>query len=288
MRTEPAPIHDKEKGRRPNNKLAPKRSKRAGPPAEGRSRLAGHRPSSPSRHGGPKDNGETVQARSAATKGNGEAVPAKRRRVPSSWLAHTLDEILLDVGLRERQFLYRYLGDRAGVHPTTILRYHLGELATAPQDLFRQARKLQRAVRMGEAITFVRGGDRGGVVVRERFVAQLDAILNTGLFQRKTDLFRIIEQESGLRKGLVERIYYDRKRRFVDNSALDSAAEVARKCEYDPAYTYDDGDRIIHPLFGFGSVVRKVPRDKLLVRFDDGSERELCENIKEDPYRRMR
>ena len=41
-------------------------------------------------------------------------------------------------------------------------------------------------------------------------------------------------------------------------------------------------------MFGFGSVVCKVPRDKLLVRFDDGTERELCENIKEDPYRRMR
>jgi hypothetical protein len=71
------------------------------------------------------------------------------RRVPAASVRAILEAILGRLGIELAAPLYRYLYQQTGIHPTTLLRYHRGRLATAPEPLLLFLRQLEREIVRG-------------------------------------------------------------------------------------------------------------------------------------------
>lgn len=211
-----------------------------------------------------------------------------KRRVPSERVKEKIDTILDALGLDEQQFLYRYLADQIGLHATTVMRYHRGELRSAPADLLVVATDLQKRVARGEDIPFQRSPSGDRMIVREHTLSILDELLQVTGEESKARLFRQLDDRLCLRPGTVARIYYDHKLRFVRADIHRGLETLVRRTEYDPCQVYQVGERVNHHLFGVGTVAKKVHKDKLLVRFGEGREILLAERVPSDPFLHMR
>lgn len=75
-------------------------------------------------------------------------------RVPASSIARALDEIIERRKLKQPYALYRQIARDAGVHPTTVLRYHTGRLTTARKSVRSRTLALLDAVRRGNPLPF--------------------------------------------------------------------------------------------------------------------------------------
>jgi len=210
------------------------------------------------------------------------------RRVPSARVREKIDAILDALGLDEQQFLYRYLAEQIGLHATTVLRYHRGELHSAPADLLAVATDLLSRITRGENIPFQRSpaGDR--MIVRERTLTILEELIEVTGEESKARLFRRIDEQLCLRPGSVARIYYDHKLHFVRADIHRNLEALVRRTEYDPCRGYEVGERIHHHLFGVGTVTEKVHKNKLLVLFGGGREILLAERVPDDPFLHVR
>lgn len=207
-------------------------------------------------------------------------------RVPSWRLRALIDRIQELLNLSERQVIHRYLAVQVGISTRSVLRYDKGDVGTAPADLVNAARAVIEQVRMGRAVVFLRGREMRPVVVRRQFVDLVDRAVKSGLFQDRFDLFKRVEDALGLPTGRVARLYRSTDVQLIDQSILDTISELGSRARYDPRSTYGQGERIRHPVFGVGEVVEKVPKDKIRVRFGDGTEQVFRENLREDPVRR--
>lgn len=207
-------------------------------------------------------------------------------RVPSWRLKTLIDRIQATLTLSERQVIHRYLANQVGISTRSVLRYDKGDVATTPTILIEAARNVLERVRMGRPVVFLRGRDKRPVVVRKQLVDLVDRIVRSGLYPDRFDLFKLVEDKLGLRNGRVARLYRSTDVQLIDRSIYDCISSLASKARYDPRAEYQEGDRIRHPVFGVGTVVKKMRKQKILVKFLDDSERVLREKLEEDPIRR--
>ena len=136
------------------------------------------------------------------------------------------------------------------------------------------------------AVTMGKRHDAVDHPVRKQLVDLVDRIVRSGLYEERFEIFKLVEDKLKLRSGRVARLYRSADVQLIDQSIYDAIAGLASKARYDPRGTYQVGDRIRHPVFGVGTVTKKVRKAKILVRFLDGSERLLREHLHEDPIRR--
>jgi len=205
-------------------------------------------------------------------------------RIPTDELKETFEVVRRALGLRQHQFLYRYLAERLGVHSTTIMRYVTGELQTAPAKLFDELNGLRERIADGDQVGFTRSEDGLPVVLRERTVELLRRLLGEQDDRCIAEVFRKIEARLELKQGVLARIYYDRKLSFVLADVHRALEQYVDGVEYDASAVYRIGDRLCHHLFGLGLVREKVHKDKILVEFVDGRQVLLSEAVPEDPY----
>ncbi len=209
-------------------------------------------------------------------------------RVPAETVRERIEQVLGALGKDEHQFLYRYLAQRAGIHPTTVLRYHRGELRTAPSRLLALLDDLQRRVASGEVVSFCRSSDGPEMVVREQVLETVDTVLDAVPGASKASLFRALDERLVLKPGTMARIYYDHHLRFVRADIHEALRKLVHCVEYDPCRTYQVGERIEHHLYGAGVVRQKVHKNKIVVDFHEGHRAILSEAVPQDPFLHVR
>ena len=208
-------------------------------------------------------------------------------RLPTIQVQKKIDVVLDALGLDEQLFLYRYLAERVGMHPTTVMRYHRGELLTAPRVLLDAVDELLQRIDKGEAVPFCRSPKGGTMVLRERTLEMINSLLEDTTCENKSSLFRALDVEMCLKAGTVARIYYDKKLRFVRADIHQALEKLASQTDYDPCLVYRVGERIHHHMFGPGNVAEKVHKNKIRVEFQDGKVRILSEAVTADPFMQM-
>ena len=207
-------------------------------------------------------------------------------RVPSWRLKSLIDKIQATLALSERQVIHRYLANAVEISTRSVLRYDKGDVGTTPSILIEAARNVLERIRMGRPVVFLRGRDKRPVVVRKQFVDLVDRIVRSGLYPDRFDLFKLVEDKLNLHSGRVARLYRSTDVQLIDRSIYEIVSSLASKARYDPRVSYQVGDRIRHPVFGVGTVTKKIRKQKILVSFLDGTERLLREQLDEDPIRR--
>lgn len=73
-------------------------------------------------------------------------------RVPTALIAASIERLRDLLGLEFCCALYRHIARETGIHPTTLLRYHLGRLASAPRSLLVFLLRLEREVARGHEL----------------------------------------------------------------------------------------------------------------------------------------
>jgi len=209
-------------------------------------------------------------------------------RVPTEQVQEAIEQVLAALGQDEHQFLYRYLAQRMAVHPTTVLRYHRGELRTAPSRLLSLLKDLHRRICAGEVVPFHRSTEGPEMVVRERVLEIVEALLAGANVDSKARLFRALDDHLNLKPGTMARIYYDHKLRFVRADIHRTLQRMVQSVEYDPCRVYAVGERLDHHLYGVGVVCEKVHKNKIRVEFHDGQQVLLSEAVPQDPFLHVR
>ena len=231
----------------------------------------------------------SVKERRSLPPGNGAGQQAVARkvasaRVPSWRLAHLLDRIIEMLQLSEPSALHRLLAIQTGIHPTTVLRFHRGNLRSTPEALLKAAIHLERRIRAGETIRFSHGTTGALMVTRTSYAAAVEALMETALFPDRNAMLHRVEDDLQLRRGRLTRLYRCKTFRWVPDAVQGRLEALLVRCRYDPSFGYEINDRLSHHLFGAGTVVGKQAVDKICVRFDDGTERILRERLRENGY----
>jgi hypothetical protein len=78
-----------------------------------------------------------------------KALP-QEARVSAGSVAASIEAIRAQLGLETSHPLYRFIAREAGVHPTTLLRYHRGRLGTAPHGLAAYLLRLRGQIARGD------------------------------------------------------------------------------------------------------------------------------------------
>jgi len=225
----------------------------------------------------------------ALVDGGGAARPrARSSRVPVEQVQARIESIQRALGLEEHQFLYRHLAKEVGMHTTTVLRYHRGDLRTAPVELLTALERLEQRIASGEVVSFCRSANGANMVVRDRTIEVLDRLIRVCGAENKAALFRRLDEQLGQRQGTIARIYYDRKLRFVRSDIHEGLERWGRHTEYDPCRVYAIGERVNHHLFGTGTVTGKVHKNKVQILFAGDRTMLLAEAVPEDPFLHMR
>lgn len=206
-------------------------------------------------------------------------------KVSSYQLSSIIDEIQKAMKISERQLIHRYLSKCTGVSTRSVLRYDKGEIKRTSLALLIAARDLLDKYKRGEIVTLWRGIDERPVVLRIQFNKLIDNIVVGGIYPTRNDLLSTAERKLGLKKGRLARIYRNPGVQLVDKIYYDTIEALEFEAEYLPEKTYSIGERIRHHIFGVGIVVKKIEKDKIIIRFIDGLTRILRENLKEDPFR---
>jgi len=137
-------------------------------------------------------------------------------RVSTDQIGEALDEIIATRGLLQPYPLYRHIADQAGIHATTVLRYHDGFLKSAPAAVYKVIRELLVRVRSGHALQFESSTGRSratrplsprrrvpSALVRQKLEGTIRSL---GLGERQS-LFRYLAERVGLHATTVLRYY---------------------------------------------------------------------------------
>lgn len=222
--------------------------------------------------------------------GTPPAAPATGRtgRVPVEEVRDRIEDVLKTVCAEEQQYLYRHLAEKVGLHPTTVLRYHQGELRTAPGALLDAIDELERHLTRNDAVQFRRSAGGRPMVLRALTLELIEELLAEGAHEHKGAMFRALDEQIGARSGTISRIYYDRNATFVRADVHRALEQFVHGIEYDPYRDYRPGMRIRHHLFGLGTVQRKMHKNKIVVKFAGRPPVILCERVPVDPFLRLR
>ncbi len=188
------------------------------------------------------------------------------------------------LGMRSTSFLYQWLEDELGIPASTIMRYHTGELHAAPSAIMHALRALERMLCAGEPVAFRRGpGDPVRHVPRSCLKTLLDEIEDLGLVTGAGRTSDIVSLRLGLPSGGLASMIGDESWPFVRLDVYERVRDLRDQAMYDPRRHYEVGDRIWFPDLGTGTVVLKLPKQRMLVTFDSGMQRQLREDIWVDP-----
>jgi len=222
--------------------------------------------------------------------GTPPAAPASGRtgRVPVIEVRARIETLLASVCAEEQQYLYRHLAEKIGLHPTTVLRYHQGELHTAPAALLDAIDELEKHLARRDAVHFRRSAGGRPMVLRALTLELIEDLLLEGSHEHKGALFRELDEQLGARPGTISRIYYDRSATFVRADVHQALEQFVNGIEYDPYRIFRPGQRVRHHMFGLGTVQQKVHKNKILVKFAGRPALILCENVPLDPFLRLR
>jgi len=215
-------------------------------------------------------------------------IRARGRRVSAALIRDRIDSLQHLLDKDEAQFLYRYVAQNTGLHPSSVRRYHRGELRTAPSTLLAVLDDLLGRLENGEIVAFLRSPEGSAMVDRSHTIEVLTTLLQYNEDQPKVKFFQGLDERLGFKRGTVNRIYYDRKIRFVRAEVHAALEQMSRHTEYDPCRVFEVGERIQHHLFGVGIVRQKVHKNKIRVEFDDEQEIILAEAVPSDPFLRYR
>lgn len=232
--------------------------------------------------------GETMPFAQPRKPASGGGVRSLGSRVPSGQVREELDAIQRLLDKDETQFLYRYVAENTGLHPSSVRRYHRGELRTAPASLLGTLGSLRARLESGEPVAFLRSPGGETMVDRAHTLEALEALLAFHTDQPKVRMFQQLDERLGFKRGTVNRIYYDRKVRFVRASVHKAIERLASANEYDPCRVYEIGERIDHHMFGVGVVRRKIHKNKIEVEFAEEKRIILAEAVPIDPFLRYR
>jgi hypothetical protein len=205
-------------------------------------------------------------------------------RVEASEVRKRMDEVLAAMGVEEHQFLCRYVAERTGLHATSVLRYYHGGLQSAPAAVLHELDRLRDQIASGSVVPFSRSPGGAPVVLRRQTRRIIDACLREHGQDGKA-VFRALDRQLQLRPGTVRRIYRDPSMRFVRTPIHKAIEEYLQGVDYDPGRVFQAGQRLHHHMFGTGTVVEKVHKDKVRVEFTGGKQVLLSEGQSEDPYR---
>lgn len=143
-------------------------------------------------------------------------VASEPARVDSGWITRALEEIVELRRLERPYTLYRHVAAEAGVHPTTILRYRNGYLATADGGVHACVRRFLEDARRGRPLGFEvpgrsgRGGQRLAPAARvpSSLVRDgMEAVLRSLDLDEHQFLCRYLADEVGLHATTVLRYY---------------------------------------------------------------------------------
>lgn len=185
--------------------------------------------------------------------------------------------------------LYRYVAEKLQVHPTTIMRYHRGELSGAPSKIVPTLRDIHRRLASGEIVEFKHGpGEGERVVPRRCFLDLLEEIEKLGLL---SDDLRgngggfdaAVERTCGMRRGTIMKVRTGLSWPFVKLDLYGKLHQVRERAIYDPCRHYEVGDRLYHHDLGTGTVIEKRHKSRILVDFPARGRRMLREDVWMDP-----
>jgi hypothetical protein len=223
-----------------------------------------------------------------ATGGSTTHRPPRPTRVPVAQVRRALSEVLRSLGLGPRQILFRYLAERTGIHPSTVLRYYQGDLQTAPRALVEEIDRLRRRIVAGEAVVFRQGPDGTEVVLRSRTRSIVEELLRERGGGDGQSCFQELDCRLALPPGTTRRICTDPDLYIVQADIHLAVEKFVHGVAYDPVQTYCVGDRIRHHMFGLGTVKEKIHKNKIRVEYCGGKQVILSEAVPEDPYRYFR
>ncbi len=209
-------------------------------------------------------------------------------RVPATAVRKGLGGVFQYLGLREHQVLYRYLAERVGLHPTTVLRYYRGYLQTAPAALVAEIDFLRGQIVRGEVVLFRQGPDGSPVVLREQTRSIVEEFLATQGTAAEPAETEQLDIRLDLPPGTTGRIRFDAAQHFVPVNIHRAIEQFVHGVEYDPIRTFHVGQRVRHHLFGPGTVREKIHKNRVRIEFLDGKQVVLAEAVPEDPYRYQR
>lgn len=215
-------------------------------------------------------------------------IRTRGRRVSASLIRDRVDSLQHLLDKDEAQFLYRHIAQHTGLHPSSVRRYHRGELRTAPSTLLAVLDDLLARLESGEIVAFLRSPEGSAMVDRSHTLEVLQTLLKYSEDQPKVKFFQGLDERLGFKRGTINRIYYDRKIRFVRAEVHAALEQLSRHTEYDPCKVFEVGERIQHHLFGEGVVTKKVHKNKILVEFAEDQQVILAEAVPSDPFLRYR
>jgi transcriptional regulator with XRE-family HTH domain len=204
-------------------------------------------------------------------------------------LQHWFDRVIDLLEDQGQYLLYRYVAGKLGVHPTTVMRYHRGELAGDPSRVVPILRDLHRKLESGTTVEFRHGPDDAERVVPRRcFLDLVDEIGELGLVPvdgqgGEPGLDEEVERMAGLKRGTVERIRASSSWPFVKLDLYEKLRAARERSIYDPCRHYELGDRLYHHDLGVGTVVEKCHKSRIIVEFAYGIRRVLREDVWVDP-----
>ncbi len=140
---------------------------------------------------------------------------ANSSRVESDAIAETIDAITAGLDHSSSTSVYQYLGQRLGVHPTTLLRYHRGNLRTAPAVVLAEARALLKKVEVHGVLPTTDGPGDAEMIRRPtaprvpswRLAHLFDRLIETLELTEPSALHRLLAIETAIHPTTVLRIH---------------------------------------------------------------------------------
>lgn len=230
------------------------------------------------------EGGQVLTDEEAAVLHTGSGSPEAPYRLSSRGVQRLIDDILDLLENPDPSILYHHLGERLGIDPATIMRHHAGGGAGAADDLVPVLRELEASLRRNELVVLIRtDGEPGRLVPRRSALELLEEIRSMSLIAEEMDLEPALERLLGLGAGELRDLDEPTPWPFVRYESYMKLLRLRDCATYDPSHWYDVGDRIHHHSLGGGTVVAKLHKSRIVVKFDSGARRLLCEGVNVDP-----
>jgi len=130
-------------------------------------------------------------------------------RVDTLLVARALDDLMRKSGISVPTLLHKAVAERTGLHPTTVLRYHRQEVASASVRVLDCVVDLEQALERGDPVYGLSRGTGGselkiGTPVIRHWVDRVMALLGS---KAPLPLFRYVADQLDVHQGTVKRYY---------------------------------------------------------------------------------
>ncbi len=166
----------------------------------------------------------------------------RHERVDMLLVARALDDLMLKSGVSVPTLLHKAVAERAGLHPTTVLRYHRQEVASASIKVLDCVEELERSLERGDPL-FCRAGGPGttelkvGSPMVRYWTDRVAALLE---LRSRRPLFRYVAVVLGIHPSTVKR-YYTGTRASAPIDVLYVLRELHRRLDAGEAVVFRSG-----------------------------------------------